>query len=432
MPPKKQGQGNRGGGGGQAATASSTAPASGPGSGLSAGSANVPTGLPVPSTNGSAMVQSGDKEKKSARQQRKHAFKPSEEDISLPETEFLDERDMFDTKRAAIQRAADDAPLEKRLQVHCIKSQFERGKTSDVALTNHFEVTLPTQLLYEYQIKGFITQEEEDDNNKPTRDRRRTFKEKAVTECAILQEQLDSFVADDFGLVVAWKDLYMHKGTAAAVPGQSLDTFKICLREQKDGDDAGDYRSLELVYSGTIPIQPFLDVCKGDIGRFPIRSVEEDVAKTLTVENAMNLILAESTKTSDINTFRMGSKKMYLANVVDDTKFKDIVTGVNLHEGYYSTVKLGMGKPLLNISTTASVFWREIPLKEYLTVRKCEDEIPCHIQNALKGVKIKVAYLGDRTKTIKSFGRRQPVEQSFKKAISWEKKSGSDKRVATK
>lgn len=72
--------------------------------------------------------------------------------------------------------------------MHCIKQGFAVGNEEEkaTALTNHFKVTLPNEPLYEYKIEGLITEEEKDSKNKPTRDRRRVFKDKAIAESKAL------------------------------------------------------------------------------------------------------------------------------------------------------------------------------------------------------------------------------------------------------
>lgn len=152
-----------------------------------------------------------------------------------------------------------------------------------------------------------------------------------------------------------------------------MEDIRICLREPRDTDDKGDYRSLKLNYNGQVPVTDFTRACEGNMEQLPLRPLD---AETLEVQHAMNIVLAELTARSGTSAFRMGSKKMFLSK----PKHDNLLTGVNLHEGYFSSVKYVMDHPLLNIRTTASFSWRPMSLGVFLKERGCEKSIPRHIQ----------------------------------------------------
>ena len=349
------------------------------------------------------------------------------ETVELPQADqilLLDQRNDFARKLSVLHEFARNTPVEELAGVPPIRQSFAMADPSDPkdpdsiprALTNHFAVALPKSSLYIYRVIGLTTEKEEEEGNKPSRTARETFMKAVIEQHDILSAQQDHFAYDSFGLIVAWKDLSTLGGQAPMKVNDTQD-MKVCLRPAKDNIKAA-YRDLELKFEGQLALDLYTATCNGSDTTLPIRLTASD---TNTVEQAINVIISKSTQNSDETPpFRMGSRKLFQTMAARE----NIVTGVNVHQGYFSTLKLGMGRPLLNLNTTAGVFWKEMPVRDYLQDRS--DDLH-KAKRSLRGVRVRVTYLDNRIKTIKDFGK-QPKDQEFQKTITWktDPKTGKD------
>ena len=337
------------------------------------------------------------------------------------ESELLDSRQATFAKTSTIDRfkAAKNAELEKNhaLEVHELRPSFAGLKATDHVLTNHFTMELP-EILHHYIATGMediaddpekdsttggkdeqVDNGMEDDELKlPPSGKQRLMMAKLLDANVNLRTKKHLYATDRLRHVVSWtdpKDLFELNSVSVgdilantdhivrnAVPSKNLDAI---------------VKNLKLKYKGEIHIKDLIAASNGTKAMF---SVDLSSSRTIAFDHALNMIITKATLASSQSLYRIGSNKVY----TEEGKER-LAPGIYAHHGFSSSVKVGMGAPLLNIRSATSAFWEPWRVLVYLHESKND-------YASLKDVKVHVVYTSGKTRTIKAFGKN-PRTQMF-------------------
>lgn len=206
------------------------------------------------------------------------------------------------------------------------------------------------------------------------------------------------YATDGIRFIVTWMDL--------------LPSF---LADRKDEPFELTEKSERIVFRTTLHRRTSSVVCHGEVkfeslsgvsfGAQPVSDRAASGAPGISPDHAINLIIAKAAKASPSRIFRTGSNKIYLEDEVERLE-----PGIVAYKGFFSNVKIGMGKPILNVSLATTAFYESMPFTEF----------PAHLR---VGRKVKGCYQ-DKIKTVRTFGQI-PSKQTFK--ID---ESGQTKKIA--
>lgn len=275
-------------------------------------------------------------------------------------------------------------------------------------LTNHFAIELP-DTLYQYSIEGLVTDAQNDDGYSPAAAKRRELADLAVAHSTFLGSRAGTFATDSLGKIVAWFPVPKSSQNSGAdiQEDEVVENITFPLR-QRPGAQTISTQTVELKYVGRILVPKFTRACAGDIASLPLdlhgTSTTTGVS-TIDVVQAINIIIGHGARTPLVRTYQMGSNRFF--TVSNDGAF-DVGSGLVGRHGFFSTLRLCMGQPLLNISTAASAFYPDnVPLEEYMQTL-CNKSSPNDIftsqdvgrlSSMLKGVRVRIAH-ENRPKTI--------------------------------
>jgi len=285
----------------------------------------------------------------------------------------------------------------------CLRPGFALGDSFDaIVYTNHFAIELPTKDMYEYKIEGIITSEQEEEERIPSAARRQELMEMAITGSTMLQNAGDTFATDCMEKIVAWKPLHQTDGNNASAHGALLEDIQITIPSTRQGQ-ASVTRTVQLKYIGSVPVKTLTKACSGDIDALPL------VPKSptgMTVVEAVNIIIGHATRSptsgAAAQTFRLGGNKFF-----STSSTIDLDHGLQCSKGFFFTLRYGMGKPLLNVSTAATAFYKSISVAAFMN-QFCKiggqktNFTAADLKNlraALKGVRVKIGH-ENRTKAI--------------------------------
>jgi hypothetical protein len=340
--------------------------------------------------------------------------KPAPPPTPLPQLKELDSRLAFDAKGGDFDKAKKEAlSRSEHLQVHAIRPGFADKKRGLFVATNHFAVTLPELGLHQYTVIGMedeVVQDSESDDgdeaNKPSRARKAALMDKVMQVSVFLGAQRQHFVTDQQGIIISWKDLSAWNGAQAIKSGEILEEVSI-VDKPATNTLSPVMKTLEIVYNGKIPVRSFAQACTGNISALPLER-NADLAwertTTITTPHAINIILSETARRSGQSIFQVGAKKTFL---LASRTFLE--PGVSAYKGFFSSVKYGMGVPLLNISTATSAFYDAERVDNFIRQYVRGDDA----LKVLKGVEVLIFYQENRQKIIKEFGK-PPGQQMFK------------------
>jgi hypothetical protein len=293
------------------------------------------------------------------------------------------------------------------LKIPCPREGF--AQSDFTVYTNHFAVKLPETAIYQYQVIGMNSA----DKKAPPREKRKSMMDEFITSCRSLHLNRNDFATDGMSLIVSWVDLRPLFGVnfANAPPKTELFSQDLLLRaasKKNPGKYPEQKRTLKLMYMGVVPTNELIRASKGEAAHLLVEPQEEIEADandervhTISATHAINLIIARSTRATDHSVFQVGRNKLYL-----ETEKEDIGSGLVAYKGFTSTLRVGMGEPLINVSLATTAFYSSIYVDEFLRATNRAG------QAALVNVRVKVKYSGI-IRTIRSFGEFVPTEQTF-------------------
>ncbi|KAF2648957.1 Piwi-domain-containing protein [Lophiostoma macrostomum CBS 122681] len=282
--------------------------------------------------------------------------------------------------------------------------------------TNHFFLDdrgLDKEL-HQYTISGIITAEQENEHRIPSRLRRKELMEKALTQSSFIQFHSQDFATDNLGLLVSVlsaEDLWKARhGPDSTLPDDEvLDEFEVVSRQAFKNIPEEKLR-LKLIYNGPIAMPTLKEVSKGNITSLPLILQH---GTTITPAHAMGILI--STAASRQGAFALNGKKFYSPqNTID------FGIGVSAYRGFFAALKVGMGKPLLNVSRCTTAFYDSVTgdifMRRYRRNTAASDfteEDRIVLERVLKGIRVHISYQ-NRTKPICSLGQ-PPKEEKFLK-----------------
>ena len=242
------------------------------------------------------------------------------------------------------------------------------------------------------------TQPHEENTKLPPAAKQRLMMESLINSNELLRSQKHLYASDAMRQIVSWTKptTLFHANSVPvdkivaeceytvrpAIPSKNLDAI---------------VKTLKLQYKGEIPVRDLTEAAHGVLPQF---TIDLQRAQTIAIDRALNMIITKATMASDPDLFRVGSKKIFT-----EAGKQELSPGVFAHHGFFSNVKVGMGYPLLNVSSATSAFYEPLNVSTYL--RKTNNSY-----NSLKNVKVEISYTPGKTRTIKQFGR-PPRDQLF-------------------
>jgi len=274
-----------------------------------------------------------------------------------------------------------------------------------VVYTNHFVIELPTQDLFEYKMDGIITAEQADEERVPAAARREELMQMAIGNSTTLRSAGRIYATDGMEKIVAWKPLFPEQDGNTGNANVNSENIQLMIRPARQNVPAA-YLNVQLRYVGTIPINKLISACSGDVVDLPL---EPKGATGMSVVEAINIIVGHATRNPGagqaVSTFRLGDNKFFSTQ---DRNTINLGFGLVCHRGFFFTLRHGMGRPLLNVSTAATAFYRPdmsvadfmqafCGINHYKTTLTAADLDS--LRAALKGVRVSIPH-ENRTKAI--------------------------------
>lgn len=222
--------------------------------------------------------------------------------------------------------------------------------------------------------------------------------ERFVRESNTLRNRRDDFATDSLSHIVSWQPLYNQEDTRPDNATMETQYFKAL-------STSGKPQELSLVFLGCLEVNSF----KNYVTRPSAR--QENIEPFIRALNMIILKGAMENATADFKSFQIGNNRIFrksgyngIAQGVakqrrDNPNFEPSDSLLVCHRGYFSTVGLGMGKILLNVNTSTSVFYRPMMLIDFIKNAGKYFSLPrdlasqkCHFEKILKGVRVWITY----------------------------------------
>ncbi|KAF2023743.1 hypothetical protein EK21DRAFT_118465 [Setomelanomma holmii] len=247
---------------------------------------------------------------------------------------------------------------------------------------------------------GIVTAEQAEEETVPSAVRREELMSMAVRRSAILGNAGNTYDTDGMGKIVAWEPLQSPILSGSLVTNTTLEDITITVRPAH-GTQPAVTHPLQLKYVGSISVRKLTEACSGNIDTLPL---EPKGATGMTVVEAINIIIGHGIRNpapgSTPQTFRLGNNKLF-STMAHNTI--DLGFGMNCHKGHFLTLRHGMGRPMLNVSTAATAFYK--PNQSVATFMRdfCGiDGVDKHVltsadlsnllRTALKGVRLRIRH----------------------------------------
>lgn len=304
------------------------------------------------------------------------------------------------------------------LDVHELRPSFVMPRNQEDVLTNRFTMKLPDVLHHYIAVgmedatvqsfsdkKGKAPQVEtaadgtDDDVVKlPSSGQQRVMMAHLINSIDALKFQKHIFTTDKMRHVITWIDPYTLFSVENVDVGDLLGDTTYIVRKANPSKQLDEIsKNLKLVYKGKIYVQQLTHAAQGLTAQC---SVELSSDRTIAIDQALNMIITKVTLASSPELFRVGANRIY-----SELDKKPLAPGIFAHHGFSSSIKVGMGAPLLNITSATSAFWEPTSVCRYLAVSKSD-------YSSLKNLKVEILYTPDEIRTIKAFGKR-PRDQMF-------------------
>ncbi|KAF2502248.1 Piwi-domain-containing protein [Lophium mytilinum] len=367
-------------------------------------------------------------------------------------SDYFGTRDRFEKKLPGLQKLFDPSNCE----IHVVRPSFNRPVQNErhAVYSNHFQVTLPKEQLYQYHVVGMDppppekkdqSKEEEPPNDGSDSEQQGASKEEespaagsnseqqgASTEDKSPKEESDSeqqvaseepeeeslsrrakrllldsfikkspvltaekanFATDDMSVIVAWKDL------SAIYQKDSAEETILEEHDVKLGSSSKAHTyKLQLKFIGEVDTKSFQKICAGDVSKLPY-----ELSTKNTVPHALNIIISHATRNNKdqrAENFSVGGKKCYQVNTRKPSH------GLEIYSGFFSTIKTSMGTPLLNVNRTTGLF-----LPGNKRVDTFAAEYKAGWQKALIGTRVAVLY--QKVKKAEEIARLHPSNQNL-------------------
>ncbi|KAL1798315.1 hypothetical protein ACET3X_002352 [Alternaria dauci] len=305
----------------------------------------------------------------------------------------LDFRNVFSKEEQKVKFRA--AAAASKTQAILVRPDFAQSDGfDDVVFTNHFAIELPTKDLYEYKMQGIITREQAEEDQVPSTARRQELMQQAIDNSSILRSARGTYATDEMEKIIAWVPL-----PSTNQAGDELQSIQITIQPARQGREAIT-RDVKLVYVGTVPVAKVVQACSGDIQNLPLEPKGDTGMNAI---EAINLIIGHSARNpasdAGVTNFRLGGNKFFST---DNGSEIDLNSGLVCYKGFFFTLRHGMGKPLLNVSSAATAFYKHnICVSDFMKqfcgigfnskIRFTDADLR-NLKEALKGVRVNIRH----------------------------------------
>jgi eukaryotic translation initiation factor 2C len=286
---------------------------------------------------------------------------------------------------------------EQQVYYHSIRPGFTQTLKDDRLLTNHIRIFQQCQC-WKYEIKNLP--------NNATRQKKKVLIETMIKRMAFLNQNRGIFTHDSNGTIISTTEglLKLAKDHPEPHVKLTIDQNGSILRAETIIPSARSGPNGEL---GMVPIAievpAAAHVVTTNFRNVFMGTVLERSAGIDEVVRALNMLIAKAaSNVTDTNcrTFQMGANKFFLCSGYESLpnnpgfKGKGILEKniLDIHHGFFLTVKTGMGNGLLNINTTTSAFYHPQSVYDYLDQVKSKQEIFGMDQHGLKGLRVYIKY----------------------------------------
>jgi hypothetical protein len=218
--------------------------------------------------------------------------------------------------------------------------------------------------------------------------------QKVTEACKILREKKLDYTTDGMQHIVSWKSPKELFGVDGDPISFILGTETISVT----GWGKEEKKSVVIKYINHIQIVEYV---RASQGAQPLFNVERKWKSTIPVHRAVHLVIEKAILASNEGIFRQGKNRFFF-----NKGRQELEPGVFLHEGFFSSVKFGMGSPLLNANLTYGAFYDPLPLTEYLKAYGGNFE-------NLKNMEVEILYTPGKIRTIRGIGGLPPSSQEF-------------------
>jgi hypothetical protein len=214
---------------------------------------------------------------------------------------------------------------DRALQVHELRPSFVRPEDTKHVLTNHFTIEL-LDILHHFVVSGLedeavadkgttggkvdqATGDTDDDETKlPPSGKQRLVMTTIIDSTDALKQKKHLYATDKMRHIVSWntpEDLFQ---LAAVNAGDTVAQATYTSREAVPRKQlAAVVKDLKLQYKGRIHVSDLVAAATGEKAQF---SVELSDTRTITVDQALNMIITKATMASSMDLFRVASNKI--------------------------------------------------------------------------------------------------------------------------
>jgi len=276
----------------------------------------------------------------------------SELDQRIVSSGDIDTKTIFTRRKAHFEKIMENT--KSSILITPLRPEFASGNDSPAVFTNHFALTLPKGNLYHYKIEGLVTKQQREEKDIPPAYRRRELMAKAITQFTVLNQSQysSSYATDGLENIVTWKALPRTDAARKDV----VEAISIMMPTRQASQEANS-RSLCLKYIGIVPMAKFCNACEGTINELPLQF---SCAGVMSPVQAINTIIGHAAwmhqANGGVGAFQVNGNKFFGSDA--DNTF-EISPGLVGRHGFFFTLRLSMGRPLLNISIAASAFYED-------------------------------------------------------------------------
>ncbi|KAI9867978.1 MAG: hypothetical protein M1830_005736 [Pleopsidium flavum] len=228
--------------------------------------------------------------------------------------------------------------------IHCRRPGFGTGESIWV-LANCFAVDLPKGKLYTYSLQGIP--------QSATSEKKQRLVRQVIAGWHLLYSQSEHWATDHASIIVASRDLSSVAGGTPLRPGESLDAPAI--HYFNPGSSTPSRLVVKLQYTGTLDPTQYSSFVEG-------RAPEANVAE---LSQAFNLIMAKHANTPNAKdqkeVLQVGKNKFFYK-----AGWSSLTAGLVAYRGYFSSIRPGMSRVLLNVNKVTSAFFEPQYLHDFI------------------------------------------------------------------
>lgn len=297
-----------------------------------------------------------------------------------------------------------------------------QGEMLQTILTNHFEIGIDAQHLYQYEILDLKGEGR-------TKKKIQALFNRALVAWPYLDNKKANFATDNQRTIISWVNLHENLPFPPIISGDGPNNAGAQWPKQ-DITTGNNPIGANLKFVGMVEISKLLNRSKAELSE-----VRTDVT---AIERCINIIISKS---FDHEIFRHSPDKFFVKksrstfyHKVNNVKHHS--TSLEIMRGYYYAVKPGMGCLLMNFNVATSAFFRPILVSQFL---EDDDTFSSPVQRMAILSKLRVYVdpkhkeerlnkFGARIKTIHSVGDNNNPDHNIEDSTFHKKRKGADGR----